>query len=49
MAGRVPTGAALSKARARVGEDPLRRLFGVCAAAAPAPASVIHGGSAVGD
>jgi hypothetical protein len=37
MAGRVPTGAALSKARARVGEDPLRRLFGVCAAAAPAP------------
>jgi hypothetical protein len=37
MGGRVPTGAALSKARVRVGEDPLRCLFEASAATAPAP------------
>jgi hypothetical protein len=37
VGGAVPTGAALSRARMRVGEDPVRRLFEAGAAAGPAP------------
>jgi hypothetical protein len=37
MAGRVPTGAALSRARARVGEEPVRQLFEAGADAGPVP------------
>jgi hypothetical protein len=37
VGGAVPTGAALSRARTRVGEDPVRQLFEADAAAGPAP------------